>query len=265
MKRVCVLVAGGAGYIGSHMVKELLSEGMEVVILDNLATGHRDLVTGGEFVQGDLHDAALLDILFSTRKIDAVMHFAAFSLVGESVENPIAYYRNNFSGTLNLIDAMVRHKVNRFIFSSTAAVYGEPEIVPIPETHPLNPKNPYGAGKLAVEKLLADCDRAYGLKSICLRYFNAAGADASGTIGERHLKESHLIPLVLQTALGLRPHIGIYGTQLSHPGRDLPPGLRPCDGSGQGPSPGLIRPHGRGFQQCLQPGQQPGVLGAGSD
>ena len=217
MKKLCVLVAGGAGYIGSHMVKALLAEGMEVVILDNLATGHRDLLTGGEFVQGDLHDAALLDTLFSTRKIDAVMHFAAFSLVGESVAAPIAYYRNNFSGTLNLIDAMVRHGVNRFIFSSTAAVYGEPEIVPIPETHPLTPKNPYGGSKLAVEKLLADCDHAYGLKSICLRYFNAAGADASGIIGERHLKESHLIPLVLQTALGLRPHIGIYGTSYPTP------------------------------------------------
>jgi len=212
MGKPCILVAGGAGYIGAHMVKELLAADFDVITLDNLSTGHKELVTGGRFVPGDLHDQTLLDRLFSENSIDAVMHFAAFSLVGDSVQAPIEYYKNNFGGTLSLVDAMVRHGIRRFIFSSTAAVYGEPEVVPIAETHPCAPTNPYGAGKLAVERLLADCDRAYGLKYMSLRYFNAAGADASGRIGERHLRETHLIPLVLQVAQGVRPHIDIYGT-----------------------------------------------------
>lgn len=217
MGKACVLVAGGAGYIGAHMVKELLVADFDVITLDNLSTGHKDLVSGGRFVQGDLHDQTLLDRLFTENSIDAVMHFAAFSLVGDSVQAPIDYYKNNFGGTLSLVDAMVRHGVKRFIFSSTAAVYGEPEVVPIAETHPCAPTNPYGATKLAVERLLADCDQAYGLKYMSLRYFNAAGADISGRIGERHVRETHLIPLVLQVAQGVRPQINIFGTDYSTP------------------------------------------------
>jgi UDP-glucose 4-epimerase len=212
-----ILVVGGAGYIGAHMVKELLDAGFDVTTLDNLSTGHRESVLGGTFVQGDLSDQTLLDRIFSEKGVDAVMHFAAYSLVGDSVQNPMAYYRNNFCGTLSLLEAMRRHGVGRFIFSSTAAVYGEPETVPIPETHTCLPTNPYGASKLAVERMLSDCGDAYGLKYMILRYFNAAGADASATIGERHEKETHLIPLVLQVALGKRPHIDIYGTDYSTP------------------------------------------------
>jgi len=205
-----VLVVGGAGYIGSHMVKMLVDEGYRVVVLDNLSTGHRRLVTGGEFVQGSLGDAALLDRILAATRIHTVMHFAAFSLVGESVEAPLKYYRNNVNETVALIEAMVRHGVKRFIFSSTAAVYGEPEKLPIGEDHPCRPTNPYGHTKLAVERMLAGCDSAYGLKSICLRYFNAAGADVSGLIGEMHDPESHLIPLVLKCALSSRA-IRIFG------------------------------------------------------
>lgn len=212
-----VLVVGGAGYIGSHMVKELLDAGFDVTTLDNLSTGHRKAVTGGTFVQGDLADQELLDRLFIEKTVDAVMHFAAYSLVADSVENPIEYYRNNFSSTLSLLSSMLRHGVRRFIFSSTAAVYGEPETVPIPETHPCLPTNPYGASKFAVERMLSDCDSAYGLKYMSLRYFNAAGADASARIGERHERETHLIPLVLQTALGRRRQIDIFGTDYSTP------------------------------------------------
>jgi UDP-glucose 4-epimerase len=212
-----VLVVGGAGYIGAHMVKELLKADFEVTTLDNLSTGHRESVMGGDFVLGDLSDQKLLDRLFSGKRVDAVMHFAAFSLVGDSVQNPVDYYRNNFCGTLSLLEAMRRNGVSRFIFSSTAAVYGEPETVPITETHPCLPSNPYGASKLAVERLLSDCDSAHGLKYMSLRYFNAAGADASAEIGERHERETHLIPLVLQAALGKRSHIDIYGTDYTTP------------------------------------------------
>jgi UDP-glucose 4-epimerase len=207
-----ILVVGGAGYIGSHMVKDLVRADKNVVVLDNLARGHRDLVPGGVFVEGDLGDSALLDRVFSEYKIDAVMHFAAYSLVGESVEKPLAYYRNNISRTIELLEAMIRHAVRRFIFSSTAAVYGEPENVPITEEHPCRPTNPYGESKLAVEQLLADCARAGDLQYVSLRYFNAAGADVSGDLGERHGPETHLIPLVLQAALGEREGIQIFGT-----------------------------------------------------
>jgi UDP-glucose 4-epimerase len=217
MGRNRILVVGGAGYIGSHMVKELLGAGYDVTTLDNLSTGHRDLVTGGTFIEGDISDRKLLDFLFSQKTFDAVMHFAANSLVGDSVENPLSYYRNNFYGTLCLIETMIRFHVKRFIFSSTAAVYGEPATTPIPETHSCQPTNPYGATKLAVERLLLDCEKAYGLKHICLRYFNAAGADESGEIGERHVRETHLIPLILQVAQEIRPHIQIYGTDYPTP------------------------------------------------
>ena len=211
MKNSNILVVGGAGYIGSHMVKDLLDTGYHVVTLDDLSTGHRELVLGGEFIEGGLGDAVLLDKLFSTHKVSAVMHFAAFSLVGESVEKPLKYYRNNMAATAELLDSMIRHNVKRFIFSSTAAVYGEPVDLPITESHPCNPTNPYGASKIAVERMLKDCDSAYGLKYISLRYFNAAGADKSGTIGERHHNETHLIPLVLEVAAGRRENIKIFG------------------------------------------------------
>jgi len=217
MKKETILVVGGAGYIGSHMVKDLLEAGYGVVTLDNLSTGHRDLLTGGDFVEGDLSDERVLDRIFSSYRISSVMHFAAFALVGESVENPLKYYRNNLAATIALLSAMIRHDVKRFIFSSTAAVYGEPLEVPIREDHPCNPTNPYGTSKIAVEKMLQDCDSAYGLRYISLRYFNASGADESGIVGERHTNETHLIPLVLKVATGERESIRIYGTDYPTP------------------------------------------------
>ena len=217
MKNIKILVVGGAGYIGSHMVKDLLDAGCHVITLDDLSTGHRELLPGGEFVEGGLGDAVLLDKLFSTHKISAVMHFAAFSLVGESVEKPLKYYRNNMAATAELLDSMIRHGMKRFIFSSTAAVYGEPVDIPITESHPCTPTNPYGESKIAVERMLKDCDSAYGLKYISLRYFNAAGADRSGEIGERHRNETHLIPLVLEVAAGRRENIKIFGTNYPTP------------------------------------------------
>ena len=212
MKDCTVLVVGGAGYIGSHMVDVLLKNKLQVITLDNLSTGHRELHPGGLFIEGSLGDAKLLDNIFSTQRIDAVMHFAAYSLVGESVADPLKYYRNNLAATTELLDAMKRHNINRFIFSSTAAVYGEPTRVPISEDHDCNPTDPYGATKLAVERMLRDCDVGYGLKFTSLRYFNAAGADKSGKLGERHEPETHLIPLILKVAAGEREHIKIFGT-----------------------------------------------------
>jgi len=194
------------------MVKDLLRAGYEVVTMDNLSTGHRELLPGGIFYEGNLGDGKLLDRIFSEYQISAVMHFAAFSLVGDSMRNPLAYYRNNIAETIELIAAMVRHNVKYFIFSSSAAVYGEPVEIPIKEDHPCNPTNPYGATKVAVEQLLNDCDYAYGLKSVSLRYFNAAGADESGEIGELHEPETHLIPLVLKAATGEQKNIKIFGT-----------------------------------------------------
>lgn len=206
-----ILVVGGAGYIGSHMASMLLENNYKVVVLDNFSTGFRQLVAGGQLVEGSLGDGGLLDRLFSEHPIDAVMHFAAFSLVGESVQFPLKYYKNNVAETVTLLEAMIRNGIKRFIFSSTAAVYGEPEMIPIAEDHPCRPTNPYGNTKRAVEKMLADCDAAHGLKSICLRYFNAAGAHPSGQIGEMHNPETHLIPLVLKAALSPSP-IKIFGT-----------------------------------------------------
>lgn len=212
-----VLVVGGAGYIGAHMVKALVAAGYRVVVLDDLSTGHREFVREGSFIYGSLGDRAVVDALFTEYPIDAVMHFAAFSLVGESVLNPLAYYRNNLAGTVSLLEAMIRFNVKRFIFSSTAAVYGEPTVVPITEDHPCVPTNPYGATKLAVERMLRDCDAAYGLRFMSLRYFNAAGADPDALVGERHRPETHLIPLVLKTALGEFPHVKIFGTRYPTP------------------------------------------------
>lgn len=211
MAKPVILVVGGAGYIGSHMVLDLLRAGYPVVTLDNLSRGHRELVPGGEFQAGDTGDPADLERVFSNHPIGAVMHFAAHSLVGESVEQPLLYYRNNVANTLTLLEAMQRAGVRHFIFSSTAAVYGEPQQTPITEDHPCAPQNPYGASKLAVERILQDVSRAGGLRYSILRYFNAAGADDSGKIGERHNPETHLIPLVLQVAAGEREAISIYG------------------------------------------------------
>ncbi len=206
-----ILVVGGAGYIGSHMVKGLLENGYSVVVLDNLSTGNERLLTGGAFIKGNMGDAGLLKQVFSHHRVNAVMHFAAFSLVGESVVDPMKYYRNNVAETSVLVETMLQHGIRNFIFSSTAAVYGEPEYTPIDEAHACRPTNPYGATKLAVESMLLDCSRAYGFRYIALRYFNAAGADPSGTIGEMHEPERHLIPLLLKTAVGEREEIKIFG------------------------------------------------------
>lgn len=206
-----ILVVGGAGYIGSHMCKMLKRSGSEVVILDNLSTGFQDMAKYGELVQGDLANHELLDSLLTKNKFDGVMHFAASSLVGESMTSPSKYYQNNVGNTLNLLDAMVRHDVKTFIFSSTAATFGEPEYSPIDERHPQKPINPYGASKLMVERILQDYASAYGLNSVSLRYFNACGADPEGEIGECHDPETHLIPLVLQAASGRRKSITVFG------------------------------------------------------
>jgi UDP-glucose 4-epimerase len=212
-----VLIVGGAGYIGSHMVKLLLDTGHEVLTLDSLETGHRDAVLGGQFVHGDIADRALLDAVLSEHHVDGVMHFASYIQVGESVRLPGKYYRNNFANTLNLLDAMVEHKVRCFIFSSTAAIFGEPSYTPIDEMHPRQPINPYGLSKWMIERVLADYDLAHGLKSICLRYFNAAGAHPSGLLGERHDPETHLIPLVLRAASGRQEAISVFGTDYGTP------------------------------------------------
>lgn len=217
MANLQVLVVGGAGYIGSHMVKQLALAGCKVTTLDNLVSGYRDAVLYGDFIEGDLADKALLDQLFAQHQFDAVMHFASYIQVGESVQKPAMYYANNVANTLNLLDAMNVAGVKNFIFSSTAATFGEPQYSPIDELHPQLPINPYGRSKLIVEQVLNDYDRAYGLKSVCLRYFNAAGADPDGQLGERHEPETHLIPLVLQAASGRRPSISVFGRDYDTP------------------------------------------------
>lgn len=215
-----VLVTGGAGYIGSHAVLALQQAGYGVIVLDNLVYGHRDIaeqVLQVELIEGDTGDRPLLDHLFSTRNISAVMHFAAYAYVGESVSEPDKYYRNNFVGTLTLLEAMLAASIKQFVFSSTCATYGVPNTVPIPENHPQNPINPYGATKLMIERVLTDFDKAYDFRSVCFRYFNAAGADPEGRLGEDHNPETHLIPLVLQTALGKRESVSIFGTDYPTP------------------------------------------------
>lgn len=212
-----ILVIGGAGYIGSHVVRMLARKGYQPVVLDNLSKGHREAVAAYPFVLGDLSDKALLARTFKEYHIKAVMHFAAFIEVGESVKEPSKYYHNNVAGVLNLLDALVENNVRYFVFSSTAATFGEPVREKIDETHPQNPINPYGNTKLMVEKMLADFDTAYGLKATALRYFNASGADDSGEIGESHTPETHLIPLVLQAASGKRASIKVFGTDYPTP------------------------------------------------
>ncbi len=212
-----ILVAGGAGYIGSHMVALLVEKGYDVVVVDNLCTGHWQAVKGAKLRVGDLRDGNFLDQVFSEFPIDGVINFAAYSLVGESVTNPLKYYGNNVAGSQSMLTAMKNHGVKKIVFSSTAAAYGEPEKQPIEETDRTEPTNPYGATKLAIEGMLKWCDRAYGIKYAALRYFNAAGANTDVGIGEDHNPESHLIPIVLQAALGKRDHVGIFGDDYPTP------------------------------------------------
>lgn len=215
-----ILVTGGAGYIGSHTVLALLQAGYQVIILDNLVYGHRDLVEQilqVKLIEGDIEDRSLLDNIFQTHYIEAVMHFSAYTYVGESVTNPDKYYRNNVLGTLTLLEAMLAASIKKFVFSSTCATYGVPKFIPLTEDHPQNPINPYGMTKLMVEQILSDFDVAYRFKSVRFRYFNAAGADPRGLLGEDHNPESHLIPLVLMTALGKRESISIFGTDYPTP------------------------------------------------
>jgi UDP-glucose 4-epimerase len=210
-----VLVTGGAGYIGSHTVAELLAAGEEVVVVDNLYQGHREAVLGGKLYVGDIRDAVFMDQVFKENKIDSVIHFAANSLVGESMQLPAKYYHNNVYGTLCLLEKMNEYDVKYIVFSSTAATYGEPEQVPIQESDRTLPTNTYGETKLAMEKMMRWFDTAHGIKYVSLRYFNAAGAHESGRIGEDHAPETHLIPLILQVPLGQREHISIYGDDYS--------------------------------------------------
>ena len=213
-----ILVAGGAGYIGSHMVALLVEKGYDVVVVDNLRTGHWQAVKGArKLYVGDLRDAAFLDTVFSENHIDGVINFAAYSLVGESVTNPLKYYGNNVAGSQSMLTAMKEHGVDKIVFSSTAATYGEPEKQPIEECDRTDPTNPYGATKLAIEGMLKWCDKAYGIHYVALRYFNAAGSNPDVGIGEDHNPESHLIPLVMKTALGQRDHIGIFGDDYPTP------------------------------------------------
>ncbi|EKD70266.1 MAG: hypothetical protein ACD_46C00581G0001 [uncultured bacterium] len=212
-----ILVVGGAGFIGSHMVLALREANCQVIVLDNLCKGHRDAVLDARLIVGDMADRQLLQRIFSQYQIDAVMHFASFIEVGESVKFPLKYYENNVSATLTLLDIMLTHHVNYFIFSSTAAVYGEPQYTPIDETHPIHPINPYGRTKRIIEDVLADLAQESSLKYAALRYFNAAGADPFARLGERHEPESHLIPIVLQVAAKKRESITIYGQDYSTP------------------------------------------------
>lgn len=208
---MAILVCGGAGYIGSHTAYELYKKGEDVIVVDNLITGHKKAVLGGKLYVGDLRDSEFMDKVFEENDIEAVIDFAAFSLVGESVGKPLEYYENNVYGTMCLLKKLVKYGVKKIVFSSTAATYGEPERIPIKEEDSTVPTNPYGETKLAVEKMLKWCDNAYGIKYVVLRYFNVAGADVSGMIGEDHNPETHLIPLILQVPLGKRDCINVFG------------------------------------------------------
>lgn len=214
---MAILVCGGAGYIGSHINKQLHKEGYDTIVFDNLIYGHKEAVKWGKLVVGDLKNVDEIEAVFKNNQIDAVFHFAAYAYVGESVEHPEKYYYNNVANTLNLLHVMIKYGCNRIIFSSTCATYGEPEKVPITEDMPQNPINPYGATKLMVERIFQDYHKAYGLQYVVLRYFNAAGADPDGEIGESHNPETHIIPLVLDAASGKRPDIKVFGTDYDTP------------------------------------------------
>lgn len=212
-----ILVAGGAGYIGSHTVQELIQQGFEVVIIDNFSSGKRELIPGGTVIEGDLQDVSDIERIFRQHEFHGVLHFASLIQVGESYIDPQKYYCHNMITSLNLLNVMLRANVKLFIFSSSAAVYGIPEQSPIPESHPLNPTNPYGWTKLFVEKILSDYERAYGLKFISLRYFNAAGADPEGRMGEMHDPETHLIPNIMLFLLGKKKEFSVYGNDYPTP------------------------------------------------
>lgn len=212
-----ILIVGGAGYIGAHINKQLNINEYKTLVFDNLSYGHQDFVKWGAFERGDLGNIDDIRKIFKKYPIKAVMHFAAFTYVGESVEDPEKYYRNNVCNTINLLQVMREFKVNKLVFSSTCATYGDPVEIPITETHPQNPISPYGRGKLMVENIMADYSRAYNLKYVSLRYFNAAGADPESEIGELHDPETHLIPLILDAASGKRKNIKIFGTNYSTP------------------------------------------------
>ncbi|MEK3888132.1 UDP-glucose 4-epimerase GalE [Bacillus sp. FSL K6-3431] len=215
---MAILVCGGAGFIGSHAVAELIANGEDVVVVDNLQTGHAAALTeGAKFYKGDLRNESFLDLVFAENKIDAVMHFAADSLVGVSVQEPLQYYDNNVGGAISLLKAMQKHCIKNIVFSSTAAAYGEPKESPITETAETVPTNPYGETKLAIEKLLKWSEQAYGINYVVLRYFNVAGAHPNGVIGEDHNPETHLIPIILEAALGKRDQISIFGDDYETP------------------------------------------------
>ena len=220
LQKPSILVTGGAGYIGSHTALMLEEAGYQVIVLDNLVYGHQQLiesVLSTQVIVGDISDRTVLDSIFQRYSIQAVVHFAAYAYVGESVTNPAKYYQNNVVGTLTLLDAMIEAGVSNLVFSSTCATYGVPQQVPIPEEHPQNPINPYGASKLMIERVIADYSAAYDLDAVVFRYFNAAGAHPKGYLGEDHSPETHLIPLVLQTAMGKRSHISVFGTDYDTP------------------------------------------------
>lgn len=213
-----ILVAGGAGYIGSHMVADLVEKGYEVVVADNLSTGHRAAINPkAKFYQGDIRDRQFLDKIFNQEEIEAVVHFAAFSLVAESMKKPLKYFDNNTGGMITLLEAMHDHGIKYIVFSSTAATYGIPEHMPIKESDPQVPINPYGESKLAMEKIMKWCDQVYGIHFVALRYFNVAGAKPDGTIGEDHHPETHLVPIILQVAEGKRQELSIFGDDYNTP------------------------------------------------
>ncbi|MGM9891895.1 UDP-glucose 4-epimerase GalE [Limosilactobacillus sp.] len=215
---MAILVAGGAGYIGSHMVKNLVEHGEDVVVADNLSTGHRAAINPkAKFYEGDIRDRKFLDKIFDNEDITAVVHFAAFSIVPESMSKPLKYFDNNTGGMITLLEAMHDHGIKYIVFSSTAATYGVPEHMPIKETDPQKPINPYGLSKLMMEKMMAWADKAYGIKFVALRYFNVAGAAPDGTIGEDHGPETHLVPIILQVAQGKRPELSIFGDDYNTP------------------------------------------------
>ncbi|WP_461240623.1 UDP-glucose 4-epimerase GalE [Paucilactobacillus sp. N302-9] len=215
---MAILVAGGAGYIGSHMVARLVEQGQETVVVDNLSTGHKKAINAkAKFYQGDIRDRKVLDTIFENESIDAVVHFAAFSIVPESMEKPLKYFDNNTGGMITLLEAMQAHDVKKIVFSSTAATYGVPKQIPIKETDPQDPINPYGESKLAMEKMMHWADVAYGIKFVALRYFNVAGAKEDGTIGEDHGPETHLVPIIMQVAQGKRDELSIFGDDYNTP------------------------------------------------